>query len=90
MTSGVNELSDDPTDYDGLISMKFAVPHRKCSRKVLCTGTQDASGANNNVSLLGMPEETRILYGPTDKSLMRNAVVFELGEIEPLRRAGDM
>ena len=81
--SGVNELSDDPTDYDGLISIEIrGSSSQMFPKKSYALETQDASGANNNVSLLGMPEENDwILYGPyTDKSLMRNAVVFELGE----------
>ncbi|MBN1187484.1 MAG: CotH kinase family protein [Bacteroidales bacterium] len=43
--------------------------------------TQDILGENNNVSLLGMPEENDwILYGPyTDKSLIRNELAFALG-----------
>lgn len=81
--SGVNQLSDDPTDYDGLISIEIrGSSSQMFPKKSYALETQDASGANNNVSLLGMPEENDwILYGPyTDKSLMRNAVVFELGE----------
>ena len=81
--SGVNELSDDPTDYDGLISIEIrGSSSQMFPKKSYALETQDASGANNNVSLLGMPEENDwILYGPyTDKSLMRNALVFELGE----------
>ena len=44
--------------------------------------TQDSLGMNNNVSLLGMPAENDwILYGPhTDKSLIRNAVMYEMGD----------
>lgn len=81
--SGINELSDDPTDYDGLISIEIrGSSSQMFPKKSYALETQDASGANNNVSLLGLPEENDwILYGPyTDKSLMRNAVVFELGE----------
>ena len=81
--SGVNELSDDPTDYDGLISIEIrGSSSQMFPKKSYALETQDADGENNNVSLLGMPEENDwILYGPyTDKSLMRNAVVFELGE----------
>lgn len=81
--SGVNELSDDPTDYDGLISIEIrGSSSQMFPKKSYALETQDADGENNNVSLLGMPEENDwILYGPyTDKSLIRNAVVFELGE----------
>ena len=81
--SGFNELSDEPTDYDGLISIEIrGSSSQMFPKKSYAFETQDAAGENNNVSLLGMPEENDwILYGPyTDKSLMRNALVFELGE----------
>ena len=81
--SGFNELSDEPTDYDGLISIEIrGSSSQMFPKKSYAFETQDAAGENNNVSLLGMPEENDwILYGPyTDKSLMRNALIFELGE----------
>jgi hypothetical protein len=43
--------------------------------------TQDGYGNNNNVSIMGMPEENDwILYGPYfDKSLIRNELAFSIG-----------
>ena len=43
--------------------------------------TQNNLGENNNVSLLGMPEENDwILHGPfSDKSLIRNVLAYHLG-----------
>ena len=50
------------------------------SKEIVRAGTQ-LLRANNNVPLLGMLQENDwILHGPyTDKTLMRNAIVFELG-----------
>lgn len=81
--SGFNQLGDSPNDYDGLISIEIrGSSSQMFPKKSYALETQDAEGQNNNVSLLGMPEENDwILHGPyTDKTLMRNAVVFELGE----------
>jgi hypothetical protein len=81
--SGFNQIGDSPNDYDGLISIEIrGSSSQMFPKKSYALETQDAEGQNNNVSLLGMPEENDwILYGPyTDKTLMRNAVVFELGE----------
>ena len=81
--SGFNELGDAPTGYNGLISIEIrGSSSQMFPKKSYAFETQDAAGENNNVSLLGMPEENDwILYGPySDKSLMRNALVFELGE----------
>jgi len=50
------------------------------SKKFYGFETQDESGVNLNVSLLGMPQENdRILYAPySDKSLLRNVICFYL------------
>lgn len=82
-SSGFNQISDAPNDYDGLISIEIrGSSSQMFPKKSYALETQDAEGQNNNVSLLGMPEENDwILHGPyTDKTMMRNAVVFELGE----------
>ena len=44
--------------------------------------TVDAQGNNNNVPLMGFPEENDwIFYGPfSDKTLLRNALTFEIGK----------
>jgi hypothetical protein len=45
--------------------------------------TRDDNGDNNNVELLGMPEENDwVLYGPyVDKTMMRNVFTFHLGRL---------
>jgi hypothetical protein len=58
--------------------------------------TRTDSGENNNVSLLGMPEENDwVLYGPyADKSLMRNVLSYrifaEMGHYAPRTRFVDV
>ena len=77
--SGFNQIGDAPNDYDGLISIEIrGSSSQMFPKKSYALETQDAEGQNNNVSLLGMPEENDwILHGPyTDKTLMRNAVVL--------------
>ncbi len=78
----LNYITDAPNDYDG----KIAIEIRGASSQFFPKNnygfeTQDEFGENNNVSLLGMPEENDwILHGPfSDKSLIRNALTFDLG-----------
>lgn len=81
--SGVNYLNDATTDYNGRISIEIrGSSSQSFPKKSYALETQDALGENNNVSLLGMPEENDwILYAPySDKSLMRNVITFELGQ----------
>ncbi len=81
--SGFNQIGDFPNEYNGLIAIEIrGSSSQMFPKKSYSLETQDAEGQNNNVALLGMPEENDwILHGPyTDKTLMRNAVVFELGE----------
>lgn len=77
-----NYLTDPFNDYDG----KIAIETRGASstffdKKNYGFETQDENGDNNNVSLLGMPEENDwILHGPfSDKSLIRNVLAYHLG-----------
>jgi hypothetical protein len=77
-----NKPSDPYTDYNGIIHTHVRGNLSTIPPKLsYALETQDESGNNNNVSLLGMPEENDwILYGPyIDKSLIRNELVFELG-----------
>ena len=81
--NGFNYISDQPTDYDGLVTIEIrGATSQSFPKKGYAFETVDALGENNNVSLLGMPEENDwILHGPfTDKSLLRNALVYELGD----------
>ena len=74
---------DDPfSEYDGII----AIERRGSSssgwpKKNYAFETRLTDGSNQNVSLLGMPEENDwILHGPySDKTLMRNALAYKLG-----------
>ena len=76
----VNMPSDAGNNYDGIIGIEY--------RGTLNTGvqnpynfeTRDATGANLNVSLLGMPEENDwvLLANYDDKTFMRNILAFQL------------
>jgi hypothetical protein len=77
-----NHVNDPPNGYNGYISIEIrGSSSQTFPKKSYALETQDSLGANNNVSLLGMPEENDwILHGPyTDKTLMRNAIIFQLG-----------
>ncbi|MGK0390275.1 MAG: hypothetical protein ACI94Y_003026 [Maribacter sp.] len=78
----INNLSDPFNDYDGQISIEIrGASSQNFEKKGYRIETQDETGANNNVSLLGMPVENDwVLHGPySDKSLIRNALTYELG-----------
>ncbi len=78
----LNSSNDFPTDYDGRISIEVRGNSSQLyEKKNYGFETQDEIGENNNVSLLGMPEENDwILHGPfSDKSLIRNALTFNIG-----------
>ncbi|MBC8047909.1 MAG: CotH kinase family protein, partial [Fimbriimonadaceae bacterium] len=77
----INYVTDILNNYDG----KIAIELRGASslgfpQKSYAFETQNELGENNNVSLLGMPEENDwILYAPyDDKSFMRNSLTYEL------------
>ena len=76
-----NRVTDKGRNYSGHIAIEL---HGKSSlgfdKKSYRIETQDDQGNNNNVSLLGLPEENDwIFYGPySDKSLMRNALTYTL------------
>jgi hypothetical protein len=80
--NGVNYLSDPFNGYDGQISIEIrGASSQGFEKKGYRIETQDETGANNNVSLLGMPAENDwILHGPySDKSLIRNELTYKLG-----------
>lgn len=77
-----NGVEDEGNGYDGQISIElrgesslWLFPKNSYSME-----TQTDSGTNNNVSLLGLPEENDwVLYAPyADKSLMRNVLSYGL------------
>lgn len=79
----MNNIFTDPFNgYDGQIAIETrGSSSQTFPKKNYGFETQDSQGDNNNVSLLGMPEENDwILHGPfTDKSLIRNVLAFHLG-----------
>lgn len=80
---GVRNTSSDPLNsFNGKISVETRGESAQLvPKKSYSVETQDASGKNLNVSLLGMPEENDwILYAPyNDKTMMRDVLAYKLG-----------
>jgi hypothetical protein len=89
-----NSVDDPGNGYSGQISIElrgesslWAFPKTSYSLE-----TQTETGENNNVPLLGLPEENDwVLYGPySDKSLIRNVLSYqifsEMGNYAPRTR----
>jgi len=76
-----NNVSDPANNYDGRIAIELrgssSIAYPKKGYRF---ETQNASGDNLNVSLIGMPKENDwILYGPhDDQSLIRNVLAYRL------------
>ncbi len=76
-----NAESDDWNEYSGKISIEVrgesSVGFNKKSYSI---ELQNEDGSNNNVSILGLPEENDfVLYGPySDKTLIKNVLSYEL------------
>lgn len=84
--SVLNTPSDAYTGYDGWITIEIrGSSSQSFPKKGYGFETQKADSSNNNVALLGMPKENDwILHGPfSDKSLIRNRLVFELAQKLP-------
>ena len=80
-SNSLNSLGDDYNDYDGRISIEIrGSSSQMFPKKQYALETQDIDGNNNNVSVLGLPEENDwILYAPySDKSLLRNYLAYKL------------
>ncbi|MCB0642640.1 MAG: CotH kinase family protein [Phaeodactylibacter sp.] len=78
----LNFLSDPLNGYDGLIGIELrGSSSLTFPKKNYSLETRLENGENNNVPLLGMPEENDwVLHGPySDKSLMRNVLSFHIG-----------
>lgn len=76
-----NSLQDTYNMYDGQISIEIRGESTQgFPKKSYSIETQTDSGTNNNVSLLGLPEENDfVLYGPySDKSQIRNVITYRL------------
>ncbi len=81
----VNSIYDTSFEYDGYIGIEIrGNTSQMFDKKSYSLETRTDSGTNNNVSLLGMPEENDwVLHGPySDKSLMRNALAYHLGNTQ--------
>jgi hypothetical protein len=79
-----NTPGDPYTVYDGQISIELRGESSQYfyDKKSFSIETQNDDGSNNNVSLLGLPEENDwVLQAPFgDKSLMRNVLSYSLFE----------
>ena len=77
----VNKIDDVFNDYDGKITIeKRGNSSQDQEKPPYRFETVDGNGENNNVQLLGLPEENDwILYAPwSDKSLIRNVLIYSL------------
>lgn len=77
-----NYLTDPFNGYDGPIAIELrGSSSLMFPKKGYGFETQDADGNNNNVPLLGMPEENDwVLHGPySDKTLLRNVLSYHIG-----------
>ncbi len=83
----MNQPNAPFNEYDGRITIETrGQSSQMFPKKSYRLETQDPTGANLNIPLLGMPAENDwILYAPySDKSMLRNAVTFELGrQLDP-------
>ena len=79
-----NSTNDPYNGYNGFISIETrGESSQMFPKKNYGFETQLENGENNNVELLGMPEENDwVLHGPySDKSLLRNVVAYHMGEV---------
>lgn len=88
-----NHPADEPTDYDGHIAVEIRGAYSSIfPQKPYGFETRDASGNNNNVSLLGMPEENdwALITNYNEKSLVRSTLAFgmarKMGQYAPRAR----
>ena len=80
--TGLNSLGDAYNGYDGDIAIEIrGASSQSFPKKNYGFETRLPDGSNNNVSLLGMPEENDwVLHGPySDKSLLRNVLAYHIG-----------
>ncbi|MFC0876363.1 CotH kinase family protein [Saccharicrinis sp. FJH2] len=79
---GNNSITDTDFEYDGYIGIEIrGSSSQSFEKKNYTLETRTDSGTNLNVNLLGLPKENDwVLHGPySDKSLIRNAVAYHLG-----------
>lgn len=78
-----NNISDQFNNYNGRIAIELRGSSglwQQWPKQMYGFETQENEGNNNNVSLLGLPNENDwILYAPySDKSLIRNVIIYGL------------
>ncbi len=76
-----NAETDDWNEYSGKISIeRRGESSSGFKKKSYSIELQNNDGSNNNVSILGLPEENDfVLYGPySDKTLIKNVLSYEL------------
>ncbi len=81
--SGLNKYNDTANEYNGRIGIELrGSSSQNYPQKPFAIETRTSGGLNNNVSLLGMPEENDwiLLSHYNDKSLMRNILGYRLFE----------
>ena len=79
--SGVNIIGDNYNGYDGQITIEKRGNSSQWNDKTPYRfETVNEQGENNNVSLLGMPDENDwVLYAPwQDKSMIRNILTYKI------------
>jgi len=79
--SGINHVDDPFNDYNGHITIEKRGNSSQWQEKPPYRfETVDDEGENNNVELLGMPEENDwVLYAPwQDKTMIRNVLIYQL------------
>jgi len=79
----INNIDDEFNDYDGSITIELRGNTSQYQpKKPYRFETVDIQGENNNISLLGMPDENDwVLYAPwSDKSLIRNVLTYQLSQ----------
>ena len=77
----LNSVNDAWNEYNGKISIEQRGESSiGFAKKSFSIELQNADSSNNNVSLLGLPEENDfVLYGPySDKTMVKNVLTYEL------------
>lgn len=80
--TGINNVRDANYEYDGYIGIEIrGNTAQMFPKKSYTVETRFSDGENNNVSLMGLPEENDwVFHGPySDKSLMRNVLAYYIG-----------
>ena len=83
-STGLNNVNDTTFEYNGFIGIDTrGSSSLMFEKKSFNVETRDATGANLNVTLVGLPKENDwVLYAPySDKTLMRNVIVYNLGNL---------